>query len=88
MEISEILLHLMEIHCNGILECPGGTDEVSCHSTGRAILYLQPINNIPFPVGNIQYPDFKLAISPTFWQYPISSFEGCRALDMYVMGRE
>ena len=36
--------------------------------------------NIPFSVGNIQYPDFKLAISPAFWQYPISSFEGCRAL--------
>ena len=33
-------------------------------------------------MGNIQYPDFKLTISPPFWQYPISSFEGCRALKL------
>ncbi len=42
---------------------------------------------ILFSVGNIQYPDFKLAISPAFWQYPISSFEGYRALFIFQLRR-
>ena len=38
------------------------------------------ISYILLSVSDIQYPDFKLAISPVFKEYPISSFGGSSAL--------
>ena len=57
--------------------CTGGSNILISRFQNFSIL---PAALAAAKTDNIQYPDFKLTISPTFWQYPISSFEGCRAL--------